>query len=530
MEPLLFSKKEEDEPAGDVPAEGDDPGQDESLFPTGRRLDVGRQLVVEPGRRPLQGRTPRLMRRESLESLGGRISRLSQGDALGMAWGGPQPAPSPQPALGREDSPHRGSCSRKDPLTITLHSEDLAGGRPQRAPGISAGRSRAGARRGSPDGDLPGASGAGTRGQPASKPLGLRRQEPPALQGRCGGVVTLSVDDVEKEGRGSRRRRAPCLAHCESGLAPQCWGSAGGGWRDWYPAGGRGTTGPGTLSLGQGVLVGAAKLRAGHGGRDQPQLLMGFVWGGVGSTLKMPFFPAGTDTAAGPPGRCGTGADVSSCPGGAAESRRQGGKQKAVLPCKVRPCAGCALLWGTAGWVFLPPRGQPRLWQDEPGGQRWMRGWLLALLSAGVWRGAEGMRPGDPTWPRSLGPWRPWKRRGKGANGFVTPLLAASMQRGCQCRCVGPCRGARRGRESLDLVRRGLGAKGTEPGTLGAPGTDPALRLETELRHAHRCLPVPWEQKMALEAQEGPRPLGAGWAFHGVSACGARERCGWGWG
>ncbi|KAM6051581.1 uncharacterized protein LJ206_016841 [Theristicus caerulescens] len=214
VEPLLFSEEEEDEPAGDVRTEGDDPGQDESLFPAGRRLDVQRLLAVEPGRRPLHGVSPPLMRRESLESLGERISRLSQSNALGVAWGSPRPAPSVQPALGREDSPHRGPCSGEDLFAIDLRGKDPAAGRPWRPPGTSAGRSRAWARRGSPSGGLPGASGART-----SKSLGLRHQEPSALQGRRGGDVTLAVDDVEKEGAGSRQRRAPCLAHRESGLA-----------------------------------------------------------------------------------------------------------------------------------------------------------------------------------------------------------------------------------------------------------------------------------------------------------------------
>lgn len=221
MEPLL--SEEEDEPAGDVPTEGDDSGQDESLFSTGRSLGVRRQLAVEPGRRPLQGRSPRLMRRESLESLGGRISRLSQSDALGVPWGGPQPAPSLQPALGWEDSPHRRSCSGKDSLTIALGGENPAAGHLQRAPGISEGRIRAGARRGSPDSGLPGFSVAGSGGHPTSKPLGLRRQEPPALQRQRGEVVNLAVDGVEKEGARSWQRRAPCLDHRETGLAVGCW-------------------------------------------------------------------------------------------------------------------------------------------------------------------------------------------------------------------------------------------------------------------------------------------------------------------
>lgn len=234
VEPLLFSEEEEDEPAGDVPTEGDDPGRDESLFPAGRGLRVQRPSAVEPGRCPLQSRSPPLMRRESLESLGGRISRLSQSGALGTAPGCPRPAPSTQLAQGREDSPHRGSYSRKDPLTTAVRSEERAAGRPW---GISAGRSRAGARRGSPQGGLPGDSSAGSRGHPTSKPLGPRWQKPPALQGWRGAVVTLAVDDEQKEGAGSRQRGAPCPVHRESAPAPGCWGSAGGGWRDWERVG-----------------------------------------------------------------------------------------------------------------------------------------------------------------------------------------------------------------------------------------------------------------------------------------------------
>ncbi|XP_054700376.1 uncharacterized protein LOC129213763 [Grus americana] len=249
VEPLLSSEEEEDEPTGNVPAEGDNPGQDESLFPTERRLDVQQQLVVERGRQLSQGKSPLLMRRESLESLGQRISRLSQSGR------GPRPAPSRQLALGREVSPHGGPRSGEDPLVIALLGEDLAPGRPWRAPAISAGRSGAGARRGSARGGLPGDSRAGTRGYPSRKSLGLRWQEPPALWGRCGGDITLAVEDAEKEGAGSRQRRAPCSAHR-------------------------------------------------------------------------------TNTAVGAPGRCGTWADVSSCPGGVAQSWWQRGKQRAVLPCK----------------------------------------------------------------------------------------------------------------------------------------------------------------------------------------------------
>lgn len=106
-----------------------------------------------------------------------------------------------------------------------------------------------------------------------------------------------------------------------------------------------------------------------------------------------------------------------------------------------------------------------------------MRGWLLALLSAGMWR-AEGMQPGAQAWLRSLNPiWWSWKCTGKGTNGFVTPLLAASVRWDSRCHCDGPCRGARREHESWELVRMGLGAKEPDSGMPGAPGTYPALRL-----------------------------------------------------
>lgn len=224
-EPLWFSE-EEDEPTGNVPTEGDDPGQDESLFPAGRRLDDRRRLVVERGRRPWQGRSP-LARRQSLESLGGRISRLSRSDAQGMGRGGAWAAPSAPPALGREHSPHRSSGCRKEPLTVTLRGDNPAAGCPWRAPGTSAGRSSAMAQGGSANGRLPGSSGARTRGHPARRTLGLRWQQLPALWGWRGGDITFAGCDTRKAGAGSRRRRAPCSAHRESGLA----GGAGWCWR-----------------------------------------------------------------------------------------------------------------------------------------------------------------------------------------------------------------------------------------------------------------------------------------------------------
>ncbi|XP_027759641.1 uncharacterized protein LOC114068016 [Empidonax traillii] len=201
VDPLL-SEEEEDELTGLVPTEGADPGQDESLFPTGRSLDVWRQLAMDI---PRDG-SPSLMRRGSLESLGARISRLSQSHVLGMAGGGPCPAPSAQPALGRGDSPRGGPGSREELSAFALP------GHPLRTPGISAGRSRAGARTGSAG--LPRASSARTRGHPSSKALGQRQQEPPALRGQSRGNVPLAVDDTEREGAregAGGRNRAPCL-------------------------------------------------------------------------------------------------------------------------------------------------------------------------------------------------------------------------------------------------------------------------------------------------------------------------------
>ncbi|XP_064890033.1 uncharacterized protein LOC110359133 isoform X2 [Columba livia] len=258
-EPLWFSE-EEDEPTGDVPTEGDDPGKDESLFPAGRRLDDRRRLVVEQGRHPWQGRSP-LARRQSLESLGGRISRLSRSDAQGMGRGGARAAPSAPPALGCEHSPHRSSGCRKDPSTITLRGDNPAAGCPWRAPGTSAGRSSAMAQGGSANGRLPGSSGARTRGHPASRTLGLRWQQLPALWGRRGGDITLAGCDTRKAGAGSRQRRAPCSAH----------------------------------------LI--------------------------------------------PLGQRRTGTDVSPCPGAAAQSWRQGGKQKATLPCTRAAGQPLSLRW-----------------------------------------------------------------------------------------------------------------------------------------------------------------------------------------
>ncbi|KAM4890910.1 uncharacterized protein FYW23_010153 [Sylvia borin] len=242
VEPLLCQQ----EPVGDVPREGARPGQDESLSPTGRSLDLRPQPPMELGRAPGQGRSPSRSRRESLESLGARISRLSQSH-VGVSWGVPWASPSAQPALGLRDPP------RGDLLAMALP------GHSWRPPGISAGRSRAGARTGSPGGSFPRASSARTRGHPA---LGMRRQEPPTLQ-EHGGNVTLAVDDRDREGADSSRS--------ESGLA---WGT-GRCWRR---------------------VQGWDKQGKGHGrARDtaagtSPSCLWGFC-GFVGSLPQMPFSP-----------------------------------------------------------------------------------------------------------------------------------------------------------------------------------------------------------------------------------------------
>lgn len=126
-----------------------------------------------------------------------------------------------------------------------------------------------------------------------------------------------------------------------------------------------------------------------------------------------------------------------------------------------------------------------------PAGAGMDAGMFLALLLLGC--GESRMGPGLQARSWSFcPPWWPWKCTGKGVNVFVTPLLGAREWWGSHCHCAGPCRGARRGHKSCDLVP-GLGAKGTEPG-MGAPGTGPALRLE---------------QRVALEAQEG---MGTLWA------------------
>ncbi|XP_068065352.1 collagen alpha-1(I) chain-like [Anomalospiza imberbis] len=186
VEPLLCQQ----EPAEDVPTAGAHPGQDEPSLPTGRSL----AMATEPGRAPWQGRSPS---RSSLESLGARISRLSQSHGR-VAWGVPWPGPPAQPALG-----HRGS-PRGELLATALP------GHSWRAAGIAAGRSSAGARTGSPGSSVPRASSARTRAHPAL--------EPPALWGR-GGNVTFTTADADRKGAASSRSAGTAVG------APGRWGS-----------------------------------------------------------------------------------------------------------------------------------------------------------------------------------------------------------------------------------------------------------------------------------------------------------------
>ncbi|XP_064378444.1 uncharacterized protein LOC112987964 [Dromaius novaehollandiae] len=217
VEPLVFSEDEEDEPfsvgsrhARDVPAEGNgiscpaedhDAGQDESLLSTGRRQDVPWQSEVELGC-PLQSTSPPLTRRQSLESLGGRISRLSQSNAVtaGMepdsfpAWWAPMPAPSEQ--------------------GWTLHGANVRECSTRRRAGVPVPRASVSA-----DSSLPGDGGAGTRWHHMSRPVGSRQQEPPALRRQSEGDIALAVADMDMEEAGDKLRRAQSWAHCTNTAA-----------------------------------------------------------------------------------------------------------------------------------------------------------------------------------------------------------------------------------------------------------------------------------------------------------------------
>ncbi|XP_065594777.1 uncharacterized protein LOC136050086 [Cyrtonyx montezumae] len=127
---------------------------------------------------PWKDMSPRLMRRGSLESLGARISRLSQSGAET-----PCPPPSEHPVQGRVDTSRWGPTSGAKPSVTTLHGGDGDTGHPWKPSGSSAIRSRARA-----------------MGHP-------RWQELPAHRGWHGGDVTLPED---KEGDDDGKKRAHC--------------------------------------------------------------------------------------------------------------------------------------------------------------------------------------------------------------------------------------------------------------------------------------------------------------------------------
>lgn len=186
-----------------------------------------------PWQCPWQDVSPGLMRRGSLESLGARISRLSQSGAVT-----PCPASSGHPAQGRGDASHWGSSSRAKPSVTTVHGGDGDAGHLRRPSGSSASRSRA-------------------------RAMGhCRWQEPPARRGWHGGDVTLTA---EKEGDGDGRRRALC--ECAAGLGML-------GLKQGTRRGRRGLVGPGTLL---GLGDGGAMWQRGWAAQGQSHLLVG-LW------------------------------------------------------------------------------------------------------------------------------------------------------------------------------------------------------------------------------------------------------------
>ncbi|XP_015733997.1 uncharacterized protein LOC107321523 isoform X2 [Coturnix japonica] len=134
--------------------------------------------------------SPGLMRRGSLESLGARISRLSQSGAET-----PCPAPSEHPAQGRGDASHWAPRSKAKPSVTALHGGDGDTGHLWTPSGSSVSRSR-------------------------TRAIGHSGwQEPPAQRGWHGGDVTLTA---EKEGDGNERRRALCTKAAAVGPAGKC--------------------------------------------------------------------------------------------------------------------------------------------------------------------------------------------------------------------------------------------------------------------------------------------------------------------
>lgn len=192
-----------------------------------------------------------------------------------------------------------------------------------------------------------------------------------------------------------------------------------------------------------------------------------------------------------------------------------------------KPCcpARYALLWGTAGWVGVSAT----------------KGTAPAVAGCTRWSMMdEGMAPGSPFC------WDVESRRDAARSPRLAPVLESRVvvmemhgernkwvcnpAPGCQCAMGQPVSLRWSLQRSQEGTRElGTGAKGTR--SKGARSRYAGSSRDvscTEAGDAQRCLPVPWEQKMALETQEGPGPLGAGWASRGVSARGAGEWCGWG--
>ncbi|XP_048820116.1 uncharacterized protein LOC125701729 isoform X2 [Lagopus muta] len=98
----------------------------------------GQDGALLPWQCPEQDVSPELMRRGSLESLGARISRLSQSGAET-----PCLASSKHPAQGRGDASHWGPHSKAKPSVTSLHGGDGEAGHLRRPSSSSASKSRA---------------------------------------------------------------------------------------------------------------------------------------------------------------------------------------------------------------------------------------------------------------------------------------------------------------------------------------------------------------------------------------------------
>ncbi|XP_052545684.1 collagen alpha-1(II) chain-like isoform X6 [Tympanuchus pallidicinctus] len=143
----------------------------------------GQDGALLPWQCPEQDESPELMRRGSLESLGARISRLSQSGAET-----PCLASSKHPAQGRGDASHWGPHSKAKPSVTSLHGGDGEAGHLRRPSSSSASRSRA-------------------------RAVGHHRwQELPARRGWHGGDFILTAKKEDGDGR----RRALC--ECAVGL------------------------------------------------------------------------------------------------------------------------------------------------------------------------------------------------------------------------------------------------------------------------------------------------------------------------